>query len=70
MTSMYFDAAEQAIADLTAAVQELQGAPTVDLAPILDEIAAVKATQAAQAAELARLDGRLDAIAGAAADPT
>lgn len=65
---MYFEAAEQAIADLIAAVQELQGAPTVDLAPILAEIAAIKATQAAQAAELARLDARLDAISNAAKD--
>lgn len=66
--TMYFEAAEQAIADLQAAVAALEGAPGVDLAPILAEIDAIKATQAAQAAELARLDRRLDAIAGAAAD--
>jgi len=65
---MYFDAAEAKIADLEARIVDLEGAGSVDLQPILDDIEAIKATQAAQAAELARLDARLDAIAGAAAD--
>lgn len=60
---MYFDAAEQAIADLEARILNLEGEGTVDLAPILAEIDAIKATQVAQAAEIARLDARLDAIA-------
>lgn len=64
---MYFDAAEQKIAELEARILDLEGDP-VDLQPILDAIAAIQATQAAQAAELARLDHRLDLIAGAAAD--
>ena len=64
---MYFDAAEQKIAELESRILDLEGDP-VDLQPILDDIEAIKATQAAQAAELARLEPRLDAIAGAAAD--
>lgn len=64
---MYFDAAEQKIAELEARILDLEGDP-VDLQPILDAIAAIQTTQAAQAAELARLDARLDAISNAAKD--
>ena len=64
---MYFDAAEQKIAELDTRILDLEGEP-VDLQPILDDIEAIKAAQAAQAAELARLDARLDAISNAAAD--
>jgi hypothetical protein len=64
---MYFDAAEQKIAELEARILDLEGDP-VDLQPILAEIAAIQTAQAAQAAELARLDARLDAISNAAKD--
>ena len=64
---MYFDAAEQKIAELDTRILDLEGEP-VDLQPILEDIEAIKATQAAQAAELARLDARLDAISNAAKD--
>jgi len=46
---MYFDAAEQKIAELEARILDLEGDP-VDLQPILAEIAAIQTAQAAQAA--------------------
>ena len=55
-----FEQAEATILDLVARVEILEGAPEVDLA----------AKVAALEAEVAELDARLDAISGAAADPT
>lgn len=46
---MYFDAAEQKIAELEVRILDLEGDP-VDLQPILAEIAAIQTAQAAQAA--------------------
>jgi hypothetical protein len=58
---MYFDAAEAKITEIETRITTLEGAPAVDLSAVLAEIAEIKA-------ELVRLDGRLDAIASAAAD--
>jgi hypothetical protein len=63
-----FAAAEAAITDLQSKVAALEEGGTVDLAPILTDIEAIKQMQAAQAEELARLDARLDAISAAAGD--
>lgn len=68
MSDTLFAEAEAYITDLEARVTALEGAESVDLAPILADIEAIKQTQAEHAAELARLDARLDAISAAAGD--
>ena len=63
---MYFDAAEQKIAELDTRTAALEGQSIPDLAPLQADLDAVKAAVTALQAAVAALDARLDAIAAGA----
>lgn len=65
---MYFDAAEQKIAELESRIAAMEAAepPTVDLTPIQSDVAALKEVAVQLQAAVDALDKRLDAIASGA----
>ena len=63
---MYFDAAEQKLQDLDAAVTALQETQPIDLSGIQGDVAALQDVATELQAAVAALDARLDAMSLAA----